>query len=289
MKKFATISISDVSEYTDYPIIKNYIVSDGASSNNTISLDHPTTIDGIAFSLCLRGSVKMQINTTEYIINENTLTTLLPGSICEVKEYSEDVLFEFLLFSIDFTYELKTPNDIDILESIGLSPLLKLTKEQFDTLLEFHSFMIKQYKRANHSYRELLAQNLLSAFLTELCNIYHEAEKDKIEITSRNEGLGRQFGKLLIENIRTERTVQFYADKMCLSPKYLSQLIKKVSGKPIMVWINDLTIVLIKSMLKTSNMSVLQISEELNFPNASFFGSYFKKHTKMTPIQYRDS
>lgn len=288
MKKFATISVDDVYEGTDYPIIKNYIVSDGLRESN-ISLKYPTAIEGIVFALCLRGTIKLQINLTEYTIDENTLTTMLPGSICEVKDFSDDLLFEFLFFSIDFTYDLNTPQEIDILEKISLCPILKLTKYNFDTLLEFHSFMIKQYKRDNHTYRELLAKNLLSAFLTELCNIYKEAENNIIKIKSRNEELVQKFTKILIENIRIERTVQFYAEKMCLSPKYLSQLIKKITGKPIMEWINETTIVVIKAMLKTSTLSVLQISEELNFPNASFFGSYFKKHTGMTPIQYRES
>jgi len=290
-KEFATLSFEDIYGNIDYPypIIKNYIISDSTREDSDISFEHPTAINGIAFALCIKGSVKLQINTKEYIANENTLLTILPGSICEVKDYSEDLLFEYLFFSIDFTYELNVPGDIDILDRIARFPLLRLTEEQFKCLMEFHSFMIKQYKRDNHKYRELLAKNLLASFLTELCNLYKESEEGQTKITSRKEELYQKFGKLLVDNIQMERTVQFYADKMCLSPKYLSQLIKKMSGKPIMEWINALTVVYIKAMLKTSKLSILQISEELNFPNASFFGSYFKKHTGMTPLQYRES
>lgn len=288
-RKFATMSVDDVSENIDYSIVKNYILSSTTADNQEISLEHPTAIDGIAFALCLRGSVRFQLNTKEYFIEKNMLLTILPGSICEALEHSDDVLFEYLFFSVDFIYDLNVPNDVNILEEVALSPLLKLTEEQFDNLLEFHTFMIKQYKRTDHKYRELLAKNLLASFLTELASVYSESERDKIKITGRKDELFQQFGKLLLAHISTERTVQFYADKMCLSPKYLSQLIKDVSGKSIMEWINNLTIVYIKAMLKTSKLSVLQISEELNFPNASFFGSYFKKHTGITPLQYRES
>lgn len=288
-KRFTVASIEDISDRIDYSIIKNYIVSDGTNIRSEISLEYPTAINGMAFVLCLKGSAKLRINAKEIDIEKNTLLTLLPGSICEMVEHSEDILFEFLFFSIDFTYELNMPPDTNILEKLAYFPALRLTEEQFGSLLEFHAFMIKQYKREKHLYRELLAKNLLSAFLTELCNIYEESEKDQIKITNRLEELFLQFRKLLLENIKTERTVQFYADKMCLSPKYLSQIIKRISGKPVMEWINSLTIVCIKAMLKTSSLSVLQISEELNFPNASFFGSYFKKHTGMTPIQYREA
>lgn len=290
-KKFTTISIDDASEtITDHSIIKNFIVSDNLIEKQTISLEHPTFIEkGIVFALCIKGRLRLKIDLREFEITKNTLITVGPGSICEVTEKSEDLLIEFLFFSIEFTYGLNIPKDIDVLEKIGKSPCLNLTDEQFENLLDFHSFIVKQYKRISHRYRETLVKNLLASFLTETFSIYSESEKNHIAVTGRREEIFHQFGKLLLQHIKEERTVQFYADKMCLSPKYLSQLIKEISGKPIMEWINEITIVIIKAALKTTTNSILQISEELNFPNPSFFGRYFKKHTGMTPLQYRES
>ncbi|SBW06661.1 helix-turn-helix transcriptional regulator [uncultured Dysgonomonas sp.] len=289
INKLATLSIDSASEAINYSIIKNYIISDGMIENTIVSFDHPTVVDGIVFVLCIRGEGKIKINTKGYDVGQNMLLTILPGSIFEVVEHSENALFEFLFFSIDFTYDLHVPSDMDIIEKISLYPILQLRDDQFRGLLEFHSFMIKQYKRDNHLYRELLAKNLLSSFLTEMCYIYIESESKGVSITGRKGEIYQQLGKLLLVHIKSERTVQFYADKMCLSAKYLSQLIKEISGRSIMEWINELTIVTIKAMLKTSTMTILQISEELNFPNPSFFGRYFKKHTGMTPLQYRES
>jgi AraC-like DNA-binding protein len=288
-KEFATMSVTDISESLDYPILKNYIVSNITGNNKDICLEYPIAIDGTVFLLCLRGSARFRINMEEHFIEKNVLLTILPGSVCETIEHNDDLLFEYLFFSIDFTYGLNVPNDVSILEKMALSPVLRLTDEQFGYLLDFHSFIIKQYKRENHMYRELLAKNLLASFLTELCHIYNDSEKNEFKVTSRKKELFQQFGKLLMEHIKTERSVQFYADKMCLSPKYLSHLIKEISGKSIMKWISYITIIDIKAMLKTSNLTILQISEELNFPNASFFGSYFKKYTGMSPLQYRES
>lgn len=289
--KLATLSIEDASEGINYSIIKNYIISDGAVENPLVSFDHPTLVDGIVFVLCIRGNGMIKINTKVYELGKNMLLTILPGSIFEVVdiERDENALFEFLFFSIDFTYDLNVPGDIDIIEKISLYPALQLREDQFCSLLEFHAFMIKQYKRENHLYRELLAKNLLSSFLTEMCYIYEEPEYKRVSITKRRGEIYQQLGRLLMAHIKEERTVQFYADKMCLSPKYLSQLIKEISGRSIMEWINEYTVVTIKAMLKTSTMTILQVSEELNFPNPSFFGRYFKKHTGMTPLQYRES
>ncbi|MEA4851549.1 MAG: AraC family transcriptional regulator [Paludibacter sp.] len=289
-KKFKTMSIDDVTDILNYSIIENYLVSDiGEFPPEILSLEYPTVIKGMAFAFFLRGSVKVRLNSTEYIIKEHTLLTILPESVLEINGYTDRFLFEFLFFSPDFAYELNALKDISLLEKFVQSPVLETTKEQFDVLLEFHSFMTKQYKRKGQKYRELVAKNLFSAFVTELAGIYLETGKHGPETISRSEALFVQFRKLLLANVRTERTVQFYADKMCLSPNYLSQLIKSISHRSIMEWINELTIVYVKARLKTSALSVSQIAEEFNFPNTSFFCNYFKKRTGLTPLQYRKS
>jgi AraC-like DNA-binding protein len=76
---------------------------------------------------------------------------------------------------------------------------------------------------------------------------------------------------------------------MSLTPKYFSKKVREASGKSVSQWIDEMVIMEAKAMLKSSNLTVLQISEKLNFPNASFFGSYFKKRTGISPIQYRES
>lgn len=115
------------------------------------------------------------------------------------------------------------------------------------------------------------------------------------EITTNSKALTRReellthFIGLLFQFHRQERSIQFYADKMSLTPKYLSKVIREASGKSVSQWIDEMVIMEAKAMLKSSNLTVLQISEKLNFPNASFFGSYFKKRTGISPIQYRES
>ena len=86
-----------------------------------------------------------------------------------------------------------------------------------------------------------------------------------------------------------ERSIAFYADKMFITPKYLSRVVKETSGVDIQQWIDDMVIMAAKALLKSSNMTILQISEDMSFANPSFFGTYFKKRTGMTPVQYRES
>jgi len=93
----------------------------------------------------------------------------------------------------------------------------------------------------------------------------------------------------LTTHYKEERSVSFYADKLCISSKYLSSLVKEVSDKNPVEWITQCVIFESKTLLKSTDMSIQQISDLLNFPNQSFFGKYFKRYCGMSPLQYKQS
>ena len=106
-------------------------------------------------------------------------------------------------------------------------------------------------------------------------------------IHNRAEEYFRQFTELLGEHYKHERSVGFYARQLCITPKYLTTIIRKTSGRTAVQWIDDYVVLEAKNLLKYSTMSIQEISYYLNFPNQSFFGKYFKNHTGMTPTAYR--
>lgn len=106
-------------------------------------------------------------------------------------------------------------------------------------------------------------------------------------VHNRAESYFREFTRLLGEHYRQERSVGFYARQLCITPKYLTTLIKHISGKSVSDWIDSYVTLEAKTLLKYSNMSVQEIAYYLNFPNQSFFGSYFKRNTGMSPSQYK--
>jgi AraC-like DNA-binding protein len=123
----------------------------------------------------------------------------------------------------------------------------------------------------------------------EIAATYSALSPKSTKAVSRQELLTEEFFKVLLKNYTKERSVAFYAEKLCLTPKYLSMTVKSVTGHPISEWINEAVIIEAKRMLKVTDLTVLQISEELNFPNSSFFGRFFKQYTEMTPLQYKNS
>ncbi|MDR1500835.1 MAG: helix-turn-helix domain-containing protein [Prevotella sp.] len=261
---------------------KNGIIPNNDSEYHTIDGDFVT------FVFFEKGEGSIRIDSNEYSIVTNTLLTLLPGSIYSNIHYTEDVAFKFIRFSADDASKLSLMTGVNIYETIYNYPCIKLTDEQFNNLLEFRSFILRQCNRKNHPHREVLVKTLLPSFIIEISGVYAKRLNKNVN-TDRHKELFHQFNKLLFDNIKKERAAQFYADKMFLSTKYASHIIKEVSGKSMAKWINEWAISSIKIMLKTMDITVAQISEELNYPNPSYMGRYFKKHTGMTPIQYRNN
>ena len=131
-------------------------------------------------------------------------------------------------------------------------------------------------------------KGLIYSLYSEIASIYYLLQPTEEDIlSSRQNEILNQFYLLLREHSPHQREVSFYADKMCLTPKYLSTKIKKITKKSVFEWINTATIIKAKVLLKTNDKSIAQISEELNFPNPSFFSRYFRKHTGMAPNEYR--
>lgn len=87
---------------------------------------------------------------------------------------------------------------------------------------------------------------------------------------------------------RKERKVLYYADRLHLSASYLSTVVKRISGKTAAEWIDDYVVLEAKALLKSTKLTIQQISDELNFPSQSFFGKYFKRITGLSPKEYRE-
>lgn len=113
--------------------------------------------------------------------------------------------------------------------------------------------------------------------------------KDTLQFAkpTHREGIVAKFLKCVSDNFKTERRVEFYADKMCISSKHLSAVVKEVTGKTASEWIDIYVILEAKVLLHTTSLSIQQISGRLNFANQSFFGKYFKRLTGKTPTEFR--
>ena len=136
-------------------------------------------------------------------------------------------------------------------------------------------------------FRKEAIQHLLSSLLYYLEYIAQNSIEQNPAQLTRQEEIFQRFISLVNTHSKKERNVNFYADKLCLTPRYLNTVIRQASQQTVMDWINQSIILEAKVLLKHSNRLVYQISDELNFPNPSFFSKFFKRMTGMTPQEYQ--
>ena len=138
-------------------------------------------------------------------------------------------------------------------------------------------------KLKDNPFRKEITQGLLLALFYEIYNIYQGHVVQERIPKSRKEDLFERFIRAVSESYKEERSVSYYADKMFLTAKHLSTVVKEISGKTAGEWIDSLVVLEAKALLKSSEMSIQEIADELHFANQSFFGKYFKHHTGMSP------
>lgn len=289
-KKLSIVSFDEVPESETLASYRYVITNTSESPAPYLSYEYPFLLKGMLFGICLKGESRLNIDLKEYALKPNTIFTVLPNRIVELLEKSDDYFVEVLFFSVDFMNNLPLPKDFDVFNKMKHHPCLEVSDENMKELIEYHSFIAQACNKENHIYRKEVAKSLLCALIALIGSFYVEEEISiKIKANSRGEEIVNEFSDLLMQYHRQERNALFYADKMCMTIQYLSRTLKKITGKSINYWINEAVILDAKVLLKSSNMTVLQISEELNFPNPSFFGRFFKQYAGVTPLKYRES
>lgn len=249
----------------------------------------PTRLNAACLAVCNKGWGRMKINLQEYEMREGMLCIILPDQIVQRGESSPDFAGSFIAVSKDFM-------DVVIPTMQQLSPLfflikerpcVEITPEELQSFQEYHSFLWSKVKLKDNPYRKEITQGLLLALFYEIYNIYQGHVTQERLPKSRKEDLFERFIRAISECYKEERSVSFYADKMLLTAKHLSAVVKEVSGKTAGEWIDSLVILEAKALLKSSELSIQEVADELHFANQSFFGKYFKHHTGMSPKEYR--
>lgn len=255
-----------------------------------ISIEKPFIFDGVVMLACLKGGARFRLNHREMKIEKGQILTIIPRQIICGLEQSDNFFCEILLFPLDFIADYPSPTDYDFILKLNENPCITVKEEAMQSILDIHTLIVKHHNLTNHPYQEELVKSLIFSLLIMVFSVYETEYKGSFTQTkTRQEELTERFFKLLFEYYKKERSVAFYAAKLCLTPKYLSTVIHQVTGRYILDWINEIVIIAIKTSLRATQQTILQISEEYNFSNPSFFGRYFKQYAGMTPMQYRNS
>ncbi|MGL4292136.1 MAG: helix-turn-helix domain-containing protein [Bacteroidales bacterium] len=283
-----TIDIQIVKKLTSAETITN----DFAIFNdiNKVPLfDYPTRVDYVMFAVCIEGTIEFGINLERFTLRSNQLVAMHPDQILQLFYVSEDFSGRFIVLSRKFLEDAQIDfkNTLSIFLYFKENPITDLSEQEKETLLEYHTLLLRKVRLSDDDYRKKITQHLLHALFYEVSMFFSHHYRIDSPVKTRKEELFERFMREVAEHYRRERSVAFYADKLCLTPKYLSSAVKDASGKLAGQWIDECVILEAKTLLKSSGKSIQQIAEELNFANQSFFGKYFKQHTGMSPSQYK--
>lgn len=249
--------------------------------------DDPFKVDVTTTLICLRGTTEGAINLKPFKVESPCLIVILPDQILEQKKFSDDFSGLFIVMSKQFTENL-LPNAqerLPLFLSIRDNPCSPLNPEALEGAVSYFE-MLKRVIRVKENPNRMEAVRYLTlAFFYGIGFSLHPQSEDKKK--SHNELLMEKFLDLVQAHYREQRLLGFYAGKLCLTPKHLSKVVRETSGKSANHWIDDHVILEAKALLKSTNMTVQQISDELNFESQSFFGKYFKQHTGMSPREYK--
>ncbi|WP_153799241.1 AraC family transcriptional regulator [Foetidibacter luteolus] len=244
------------------------------------------------FGICTSGSARIKLNLQEYFISSNTFLSVTPHHIIQIVEHSADLNARIIFFTKPFL--LDNQLNTHVLDNLGFFKPnayagLKLTDEDAASLLNFFKLIREKVEKNDYPYRKEIARNLIISLLYEIDALYQFHAAEATGKLTRKEELNMRFHNLLFLHFRNHRSVRFYADTLFVTPKYLSEVVKEITGKSAGQLIDEVVTLEAKVLLKIPGFTIAQVCMMLNFADQSSFGKFFKRATGISPKEYREA
>lgn len=298
-------SISNISQSFSHAgddYIYSHLIFD-SKSEGVVNGPGIIRFDGITIVVVKKGDFIISLTDQEYNMPERSVTILGPNDVIthstssgvEREIYTLFLSTDFLQ-GINFDFNALNPRFL-----IYHKPVITLSEADFDLIYEYLHLLHRCAINNSDDTHQLslisrsIGRNIVVALMYQLALFNEQKQKssglnisnDDTPSYSRKINYVHEFLKLLREYYRSQRTVTFYAGKMCISPKYLSLLVKEITGQSAAAIIDRYVINEAKNMLRYSGLTIQQVAYKLNFPNQSAFGKYFKHLTGVSPTHFR--
>ena len=249
----------------------------------------PTRMNFILMALCRRGRAQYTIDTREQSVKPGDLLFISERHI--VSGYMASPDFECLCIMVSTQFYHGFIQNVKNVSSLLLfsmnNPVVQLTPREAQVYSNYYQTIREKMSDTAHHYRTPLVKALLLAMFYDMSGVIWRVEQQGRTTQTRSDALFARFIRLLEEHFRTERRVSWYAEQLCITPKYLSEVVKQVSKRTPNEWIDNYVVLEMRVLLKNSTKNIKEIAEELSFPNQSFLGKYFKEHVGVSPSEYR--
>lgn len=269
---------------------KNICSSRGVLTTFPVSMKSPLRLKGLGLVVCRQGSFQFSLNQADFHAKAGDTLFIPEDAAFRILQESEDLEVYILVYQIEPIRDIIGNSVASMYMYSQLTPELSCvwpTGEE-NEFIKYMSLLDNVLQMEENTFSLYEKKLLLLALTYRICSIYNR----KL-ISAGEEAVGRKneiFIRLiqLIEKYyMQERGVEFYADKLCLSPKYLSAVSKSICGYTVQELVFKAIIRKSISLLKNTQKDIQEISNEFGFPNASYFGTFFKKQMGISPQQYR--
>lgn len=261
-----------------------------SSPSNNLSLLFPeekakrTPQNKVFLVLVLQGSARIEADGKNFLLRSGTFVYLNPNHLIRQLSRTDDFLFEYLYFEFDFLSDFPLLLKSDISNYAGNNPCLHLQEIDFRLIKRYYHLIENRY-RAGNEYTVII-KGLLFSLILEVSKLY--SGRSVSVSPGRQDELTDRFFSLLHTYYQEQRIIAFYAGRLCISDKYLMRTLKKATGQTFRFWATDFILRDAKLLLRSTGMNITEISYRLNFPNSSFFARFFRKHTGMSPKEFRN-
>jgi len=239
-------------------------------------------LGGMVICLCRRYDGSIFIDGKEHKLGESSIAILPEKHLVRFTESIRAGTIQFIAVTTDYILNMPSPIDTSIFSYSRYIPVIQVSDNKFD---DFQSYFRFLYKESNErsTYQNDILRSILYALILEISGEYDAQYNLHAGATIKSDDLSDKFFQLLAVYYKENRTVQFYADKLNITSKYLTTAIKKATGRPVLEWLHEAVLIEAKMLLKTTDLTVQEISDRLNFSSPSAFVQFFKKHAGTTP------
>lgn len=249
--------------------------------------------DFLTVLLIIKGELTFSLNLEEYTAKKNSLVIVAPNAIKKVGVVSKDTIVSGVNFTIEFLTAIGMPkNAVELLDyfSSQFSPHWKLDNGDASYVQLFIKQLNNRVNTLNeHVYGKELLYHTFYIFLYEVYGMSKRYAVPILHHVTRKENLVKNFTQRVQKQFRSQRNVTTYAEQLHITPKYLTETVKEITGKTASEIIDDFVLLEAKLLLDNPALSIAEIADELQFSDQSFFGKYFKRHSGLSPKEYRNS
>jgi len=265
----------------------------GNPEQKKIVIQYPFRTDSYWILLVMEDSIIIQLNGEEKQVDENSVLIIPPHAIRQAVRKTGTPKVACVAFTADFMLNTGlSQRHIDLFDYLfnSRSTQLQLASEDASRLMSVIGLLEeKNFPAGDHAFTTDVIRHFFNAFQFELAGLYHKYSNQKKTVHDHKEEILWGFLALLSKHVKTERSLQFYASRLYVTPKYLTQTVKKLSGKTAGKYIDDLVIVEAKNLLRDPSLTIAQVADLLYFSDQFFFSKFFKRYTGITPSDYRKS